>query len=147
MNTSKLKNSGTRELRIKNSKFKIIFCLLSFALCLVAGCGNQSATTSPDVMRRAKLLGNENIQLKKTLAEKDAQIAERENQIVKLKQRLEQVEQEKAAISKQQDEVYANLMKLWSDCQQKLLKYEPVDIADTFKGLMEKNESNVQKGE
>lgn len=117
MNTSKLKNSRTRELRIQNSKFKIIFCLLSFPLCLLAGCGAQSSQSSPDLVRRAQIVGNENIQLKKTLAEKDARIAD-------LNKQLDAAKAENDRIQEQHGESYTKLLQILTDCQTKLEKYE-----------------------
>jgi uncharacterized protein YlxW (UPF0749 family) len=103
--------------KLKTHNSKLLLCLLSFALCLVAGCGNQSATTSPDVMRRAKLLGNENIQLKREIAERDAKINELNQQISTLQAEME-------ANKQRQGETILKLMGIAAECQQKLKFYE-----------------------
>ena len=95
---------------------KSAFLLLVLAVAL-AGCQTRSADASSGEMRRARLVGNENISLKKTIAEKDSRIAD-------LQKQLEEAQAENDRITNQHGETYKGLMEIIVDCQTKLDKYE-----------------------
>lgn len=112
-----LRTQEPKNSRITNSPLKIMFCLLPAALFLFAGCGNQSAGASSDVMRRAQLLGNENIQLKREIAARDAKINE-------LTQQLTTVQAEMESNQQRHGESILKLMEITAECQRKLKLYE-----------------------
>jgi hypothetical protein len=80
-------------------------------------CGCQESNSS-DQIRRAQIIANQNITLTKQVKEKDAQIADLNEQLQKAKEQNE-------AIQAQHGEIYLKLMQTLSECQTKLEKYEP----------------------
>ena len=86
------------------------------AACLfLVGCQESN---SSDQIRRAQLVGNQNIVLTKQVKEKDAQIADLTAQLQKAKEQNE-------TLQAQHGEIYLKLMQTLSECQTKLDKYEP----------------------
>ncbi len=80
-------------------------------------CGCQESNSS-DQIRRAQIIANQNITLTKQVKEKDAQIAE-------LNEQLQKAKEENEGLQSQHNEIYAKLMGLLAECQTKLEKYEP----------------------
>ncbi len=100
---------------MKNRKFLSLWVLVFVGSFLfILGCGKQSESGQ---IRRAQLVGNENLQLKKDIADKDKQIAD-------LKKEIEKAQQENAAIEEQHADLYKGLLDLLSECTTKLEKYE-----------------------
>ena len=85
------------------------------AVCLLLGGCQESNST--DQIRRAQLVGNQNIALTKQIKEKDAQIADLTAQLQKAKEQNEELQA-------QHGDIYVKLMQMLSECQAKLDKYE-----------------------
>jgi flagellar biosynthesis/type III secretory pathway chaperone len=94
-----------------------VVCLFSI------GC---NGSMSSDQVRMAQLVGNENLQLKKDIANKDKQIAD-------LTKQVEQTKQENDAIMEQHGDIYKKLMEIIQECQGKLEKYEQAEQGDEKK--------------
>jgi len=108
------------QLTTDNGQLKtLILCSVLCLLTSVVGCQKpaQGNSGDADALRRAQLVGNENIQLKKTIADKDAQIAD-------LQKQLEAAHAENDRIAEQHAEIYKGLMQNLLDCSTKLEKYE-----------------------
>lgn len=101
---------------MKNLELRITFCLLPFALCLFSGCRQpnpqDAAAGSPDMIRRAQLVGQENIQLKK-------QIEALEQQITDLQRQVEAEQTRYAEFAEKQADLYQELMRIIQECQAK----------------------------
>jgi len=83
--------------------------------------GCSKPQNDSDMVRRAQLVGNENLQLKKDIADKDKQISE-------LTKQVEKAQAENAAIEEQHADIYKKLMDIILECNSKLEKYEqPAD--------------------
>ncbi len=80
-------------------------------------CGCQESTSS-DQIRRAQIIANQNITLTKQVKEKDAQIAD-------LNEQLQKAKEENEELRAQHGDIYVKLMQMLSECQTKLDKYEP----------------------
>lgn len=94
--------------------------LLAFGVFVTAGCQEAERGAdagSGDMIRRAQLTGQENIQLKRTLAEKDREIDE-------LKRSLAAEQARYANFTEQQSELTRDLMQKILECQTKLNAYE-----------------------
>lgn len=106
---------------MKNLELRITFCLLPFALCLFSGCRQpnpqDAAAGSSDMIRRAQMVGQENIQLKK-------QIETLEQRIADLEKQVEAEQTENARIMAQHSDIYTGLMRNLLDCSTKLEQYE-----------------------
>jgi hypothetical protein len=106
---------------MKNRKFLSLWVLVFVGSFLfILGCGKQSESGQ---IRRAQLVGNENLQLKKDIADKDRQIAE-------LKKEVEKAQQENAAIQEQHGDIYKKLLDIIAECQGNLEKYEAQAAGD-----------------
>lgn len=92
--------------------YRVVISLgLLFSLILLAsGCGDPESDAA--LIRRARLVANENIALKKQLEEKDKHIAQLEKQI-------EQLKQEKQHISEQTDETTFRLLQMTAEAEQR----------------------------
>lgn len=121
--TQEPKNPRTQELRIRNSKLSTIllcsvFCiLLSLAACNQPTAPDADASGSPDMIRRAQLVGQENIQLKRQIETLEAEIAD-------LKGQLEAEQTRYAEFTDKQADLYQGLMRIILECQTKLNMYE-----------------------
>ena len=82
-----------------------VFCLLS------AGCQESTSKSTSD--RRAQLVGNENIQLKKQLQAKDQEIQRLKNQIQTMEQQAQQD-------SVTQGETYSKLLEIVADLNRQI---------------------------
>ena len=103
---------------MKHSNFKRIGLSLGFCFLLsVSGCRDAE---SRDHVRQARLVGNENIQLKR-------QVAELEKQIESLKQELDEERETRATNQQQMGEGYLKLMELLTDCRRRLRAYESTE--------------------
>lgn len=100
----------TRQSSIVNRQ-SIAYCLLPIAyclICLICGCGgSESAQIS-----RARVVGNENIQLKKQIDDKDSQIKD-------LEQKISDLEAEKAKLKQDCGEINIKMMKLAAETEKR----------------------------
>lgn len=84
--------------------------ILLIAFCFAAAGCQESASQSG---RRAQLVGNENIQLKKQIQEKDREIERLHNEI-------KAMEQQAASYAEQQGQTYKKLIEIIADTTQQL---------------------------
>jgi len=89
-----------------------IFAAAGLAL-LACSCQPSSDT----MVRRAQLVGNENLKLKKELQQKDGEIAN-------LKKEIERLTEEHAKFEEDTGQSSIQILQLLADCQAKLAKYE-----------------------
>ena len=82
-------------------QFTVIIVISVLGILLLAGCQESDASQ----IRRARVIGNENLQLKQDLAEKDEQIAE-------LKKQIEALEVEKAKVIEQSGETSIKTLRM-----------------------------------
>ena len=117
--TQEPKNPRTQELRIKNSKLSTIllcsvFCvLLSLAACNQPTAPDAETSGSSDMIRRAQMVGQENIQLKK-------QITDLEKQVADLQKQLADAHGEAQTVTEQHGEATRLLMMRLLECTTKL---------------------------
>ena len=69
-----------------NIKTKLVFFTIILAILISAECQEQQTPTTD---RRAKLVGNQNLQLKKQLKQKDVEIQRQKNLVIKCQQEME----------------------------------------------------------
>lgn len=106
-----------------HSKFKIIFLSsLLYLLTSLSGCSEpaQSAAPgagSPDMIRRAQMVGQENIQLKKQVETLEKQAADRDKRISDLTGQLAQSQKEAADWQTRYRELERNMNVALLDCQ------------------------------
>ena len=117
------------KLKTQNRLLLTVHCLLITAICLFSGCRPQSES---DLVRRARLTGEENIRLKKQLKQIENKNAALQEELAKCQQQLEQCRQDLAnapmpcpEVEAQYTKLLVNLTELLAECQQKLEKYEP----------------------
>ena len=94
---------------------RIVLCALvaAMAVLLVAGCQESESSQ----IQRARLVGNENIQLKKQLAAKDAEIAQ-------LKKDIEQLKADQAAETMKAGETNIQIMRIVAETEQQKAKLQ-----------------------
>ncbi|MBN2511947.1 MAG: hypothetical protein JXB18_03310 [Sedimentisphaerales bacterium] len=97
---------------------QIVTVALSALGLITLACSCQPS--SDQMVRRAQLVGNENLKLKKEIQHKDAKIAELEKEI-------EQLKAEYAKFQDDSGQSSIKILQLLSDCQAKLAKYEGTD--------------------
>ena len=103
---------------MKNLELRsVLLCCLVCGLWCILGCQKGGGAAAGGDVRRAQIVGNENIQLKKTIAEKDSEIAG-------LNQQLEAAEAENERIAQQHADIYEGLMRHLLECSTKLEIYE-----------------------
>ncbi len=78
--------------------------------------------SSDQMVRRAQLVGNENLKLKKELQQKDAEIAN-------LKKEIDRLNAEHAKYEEDTGTTSTQLLRLLAECQAKLAKYEGTEDA------------------
>jgi len=78
--------------------------------------------SSDQKVRRAQLVGNENLKLKKEIQQKDAEIVE-------LKKEIERLKAEYAKFQEDTGQSSIKILQLLSECQAKLAQYEGTDTA------------------
>lgn len=105
-----------------HSKFKIIFLSsLLYLLTSLTGCNQppqqDPIAGSPDMIRRAQLVGQENLQLKKQIETLKVEIAD-------LKGRLEAEQARYEEFTELQAETHRGLMRIIMETQAKLRLYE-----------------------
>ena len=101
-------------------KRSVAVFFLVIAVYVLSGCQGPASSDagSGDLVRRAQVVGHENIQLKKVIADKDREIAD-------LNRQLEAAQAENERILKQNSEIHDGLLRQLLECTTKLLKYEP----------------------
>ena len=78
---------------------------------LLGGCGGSAGSESAQI-RRARMVGNENLKLKKQLDDKD-------NEINRLEQNIVDLEAEKVKIQKNCGDTNQKIMQLWADSEKR----------------------------
>ncbi|MHC4553119.1 MAG: hypothetical protein ACYSUT_10215 [Planctomycetota bacterium] len=86
-------------------RYLLLSVLAAAMAVMLCGCQESSSSGSSADIQRARLVGNENIQLKKQLAAKDAEIEQ-------LKKDIEQIKAEKADAIQQSGETNIKVMKI-----------------------------------
>ena len=92
--------------------YRIVISLGLLAGLLLSAAGCQEAESDAALVRRARLVANENITLKKQLDEKDQQIA-------RLEQQIEKLEQEKHKITKDTGEATLRMLQITAEAEQR----------------------------
>ncbi len=95
---------------------------LSLAALGLVTLASACQPSSDSMVRRAQLVGNENLKLKKEIQQKDAEIAE-------LKKEIERLKAEYAKFQEDTGQSSIKLLQLLTDCQAKLAHYEGSDSA------------------
>lgn len=95
-----------------NNRSGLWILLIAFCL-LAAGCGSSE----PQSSRRAQLVGNENIQLKKQIQDKDKEIMRLQNEIQKMEQLAEDEEAKQGETYSRLLEIVADLTKQLEECR------------------------------
>ena len=126
------------KLKTQNRLLLTVHCLLITAICLFSGCRPQSES---DLIRRARLTGEENIRLKKQLKriEKEnaalqkeqskkqaleAALQDSQDQLQQCRQDLANAPMPCPEVEAQYTKLLVNLTELLAECQQKLEQYE-----------------------
>lgn len=89
----------------------LVLSTLAAAMAVML-CGCQESESESAQIRRARLVGNENLQLKKDLAAKDAEIKQ-------LKKEIEKIEAEKAEQIQKSGDANIKIMKIVLESEQK----------------------------
>jgi len=97
---------------MRNRRVGLVVIVVS--CLLITGCQKPAAGLST---RKAQIVGSENLQLKKDIADKDKQIAA-------LTQQLQEAKQENEAIEQQHGDTYGKLLQMLADCETKREKLE-----------------------
>ncbi|GEM_PF-1424779 len=121
--TQEPKNPRTQELKIRNSKLSTF--LLSSVFCILlslSGCSQPTApdaetSGSPDMIRRAQLVGQENIQLKKQVEALEKQAADRDKRIADLTGQLSQSKKQAADWQTRYGQLDRNMNAALLECQ------------------------------
>lgn len=88
-----------------------ISLLLGITFMMLAGC-QESKGSDTALIQRARLVGNENLQLKKQLEEKNQQIAQ-------LKENIEQLETEKAEAARKAGDTNFRIMQIVAETEKR----------------------------
>jgi septal ring factor EnvC (AmiA/AmiB activator) len=96
--------------------------ILHFTFCILLLSGCHSPQSDSDIVRRARLTGDENIQLKKQLTEKDTRIKD-------LNKEIDKREKENAAQQEQHSQKQQNLNTALQECQHQLDLCRQADAA------------------
>ncbi len=118
---------------MKTIRAKILPITTLICICIFT-CGCEESNLSN---RRARLVGNENLKLKKQLKLCDKEIEKRDDEIQKQKDLLAQCQKEKAEIDEQAGDTNIKLLKILRDTSKKVdeLTEENQKLKETIKEL------------